>query len=127
MTYDELNALPDSELNRLSGPIMGWRFVAKYDYRQRDCWLDSDENCTYTDEDWHPATDRNQSGQLLARMIERGVRFTIYCWSEEPEVAFAVPHTEVIRCVSFAVPGNSARSETIAALLAHFAMQEDAR
>lgn len=96
MTLNELLALPNEELARIAAvEVMGWHDVFKmgsYSY-----YADSNEILAYYHYKWRPATDRNQSGELLTRMVERGIK---------PELSL------------------DPRSETVAAILAARAMKE---
>lgn len=110
MTLEELSELDDAELNRLAAErVMGWTDCGMLDV---PCYHDA--NSVTMSTNFTPTTDRNQSGKLLAKMVERGaqigVRFgksgnNVDVWSADKKEPLVVP-------------GNSARSETIAALLA---------
>lgn len=123
-------SLPDSELNRLAAErVMGWRDLsANYG---PSLWKTGEQEFREKDK-WTPTTDRNQSRDLLAAMVGRGARFSIGFNLNEPFVARLEILPESTRWAEKngprarwnSLPGNSPRSETIAALLAAFAMED---
>lgn len=124
---ESLAAMSDAELNALAATlVMGWK---QNDSPTWPAWLDQDGALTgYTYASYEinyftPATDRNQSGELLARMAEHKVSFLVtHAHPKDPlgidiEVNIPIHH-------GYTIPGNSARTETIAAILAAQAMEE---
>lgn len=125
LTQEQLAALPDEELNALAATrVMGWK-KREETYRIFDVesgilrdWVDPDGKCQSAVCDWSPTADRNQSGGLLAKMAERGGEFTAD-YGGEDRVTWMDR-----RGFWNKVPGNSARAETIAAILAAQALEE---
>lgn len=119
MTLSELQALPDSELNDMAARlVMGWTLVVKMGTYSH--WADSDGNRVCDGYKWRPTTDRNQSGECLQRMVTRpAVVFAIWRSKKMAEIDVSIKFGHSVN-----VPGNDARAEVIAALLAHFAMEE---
>lgn len=119
LTQETLDAMPDAELNRLAAEIvlgLRWQDGAGFDK----------SGVQQVNRYYSPTTDRSQSGALLAKMAERGVLFDIAFGHWESDER---PYVEVYKPLPrddwscgnewlVVVPGNSARSETIAAILA---------
>lgn len=126
-TLPTLLALPDEELNRLAAEkIMGWRethTVSNGRGGTIPChlWDGADGGCAYSD--WGPAQDRNQSGGLLVRMAQH--RFQYWISGDNNGTCSEVRIASHSFLWEVAVPGNGARAETIAALCAWFAMEEE--
>lgn len=103
-TIAELEALPDADLCALAAELR---------YGQTDgfpCW-----------NTWTPATNRNQSGELLEWLTRR-------YWTVD--VGFGLGNIVVIAMIddgefdkTIKIPGNTARSETIAFCAAMLAQQ----
>ena len=79
MEINELQALPDAELNALAAKLRGWTLA----YSDHDSfrgvtgqyYFNGDSatvEAICTEGDWAPATDRNQSGELLQWAAKRG-------------------------------------------------------
>lgn len=119
---EQLQQLTDDEINRLAArKVMGWHsaLMGFRDGGTVECWYWTSDAGNLTKEaDWKPATDRNHSGQCLAKMVERYVQFFIW-YDQTPHTAWRTPNDEL----TTVVPGNDARAETIAALLAAYAME----
>lgn len=113
-TLESLTAMPDPELNAIAATaVMGWH-VEELDA----WWYGPKGGVVIPRREYSPATDRNQSGKLLAKMAESGVRFTTHHWEGAEEITGAVPLILKNRRDVFYVPGDGARAETIAAILA---------
>ena len=119
MTIEQLQALPDKELNALAAKLRGW-----YDCEagNRPCYHDSETLAEVCD-NWTPATDRNQSGELLEWFIETqwkglylirsGKLFRSVCltaWTDGDDL-------------NIEVNGTGAKAETIAFCAAMLAIQ----
>lgn len=105
-TLAEFQAMSSAQLDLLAatGP-MGWK----------DCGTDDDYSCWHDGKDasadivWRPTADRNQSGQLLEKMVSLGCGFVMTIGSDETPKGFE----------DFArVDGVSPRAEVIACLMA---------
>lgn len=122
MTLEQLTALSDPELSVLAArKIHGWQ-VGFGTWEERGIFVrchiyESAGGAVMPVHDYTPATNRNQSGELLRVMASRGAEFVQYL-DKAPLIK--------VWAVFFAgdVPGNSARSETLAALMAAFALED---
>ncbi len=115
-TLESLLGADDTELARIAAEdVMGWELsksASAGNFR-----LYENGRFIFYQHDWYPATDRNQSGELLGKCAEKGAEF---------KVSFARINasyrTVIWRLIGRSfwneVPGNDARSETIAAILA---------
>lgn len=101
----ELQAMPDDELNALTRPIRGG-FVG-----------------VNPDLPWHPTTNRNQSGELLATMTKRGAKFLV-TYGADPGVDYYVAEQWQRVWREDVIEQPTARDETIAAILAHEASEK---
>lgn len=119
MTLKQLTDLSDDELNRLAAEkVMEWTDCGTLDV---PCYHDA--NSVTMSTDFTPATDRNQSGELLAKAMSNSLLVVqIAITDNHSEIRWWMP-TMPLNSWNI-VPGNSPRSETIAALLAHFAMED---
>jgi len=112
----ELQQLDNNALDALAATkIHGWQIREETYQEDRDMYFGTGYQTTFTDwvdssgtfqvsvRDYTPTTDRNQSGALLTKMVERGADFD----AESYGVYWKV----------------DARAETIAALAAFFAME----
>jgi hypothetical protein len=120
-TLPELLALDSDTLNKMAAELRGYRLVTEYDYNQRDCYLDDKGDCLYRVEDYSPATDRNQSGELLDYAEGQGLGFMIDKRSKyipARTVCYGADAKWLLH-----VPGNDARAETVAFCAAMLAMQ----
>lgn len=117
MTLEQLTNLSDDELNRLAGQqILGWSLTGLGTWQMANGELTSQRN-------YRPATDRNQSGELLAKAMSNSLLVVqIAITDNHSEIRWWMP-TMPLNSWNI-VPGNSPRSETIAALLAAFAMED---
>ena len=85
-TIADLQAMPDDALSALAAELRGWQFSIAgilqdkngQEVRQRDCVVfklgTASESYPYF---WSPATDRNQSGELLEWAASQGFRISI--------------------------------------------------
>jgi hypothetical protein len=125
MNLKHLSNLSNAELNALAATnIYGWTscrspFQAKGDTDEIFWRTPRGEMRKRA---FTPATDRNQSGELLTAMMERGACFTVGFWPDGAKVTWW-PERRA-GSLGKVVPGTSPRSETIAALCAWFAMEE---
>lgn len=138
VTVDELQALPDSELNALAAKLRGWttafggieiagETVREHHFEGRD--KKGELGAIISVHDWMPATDRNQSGELLQWAAKRGgedyafssdlatfIEFQAIFQSEEISDPVEVEPL-------FSINEYSARSETIAFCAAMLALE----
>jgi hypothetical protein len=127
LTIQPFTEMADDELNALAAKLRGWKL----------------ENGRYWEEDgsrstsemrldrWMPATDCNQSRELLKWAAKRGVRITVQfgSWSS------AVNDGRFLRCLiadrypvrAFDLAENDARAETIAFCAAMLAIQGESK
>lgn len=137
MTLEQLSKLDNSELNRMAAVIFGGR-LSTFDgvyyaepavwnapnakWLNCDFWVDASSQFA-GDADakvWQPAVDRNQSGELLRVMAGRGAEFSVD-FDHLPQVSAKTsqsPHW-------IEIPGNDARAETLAALMAAIAITKE--
>ena len=123
MTLEQLSNLSDGELAALGATkIHGW----KLDKSGRYWLMDGNESESQTQpvRYYRPATDRNQSRDLLAAMVGRGAEFETRWSKKQPRILYRTGKVTPERIWDGTSPGVSARSETIAALLAAFAMED---
>jgi len=129
MTLEELSNLSDDELNRMAAEkVMGWVFREEvcqdYPYHGETLrnWVDQGGKCQSAAADWSPALDRVQSLWLLKAMAARGADFqiTIGAPGDEGNIIWKAGGKGNLWNMLL---GDSPRSETIAALLAAFAME----
>lgn len=116
----ELQAMPDGELNALSATgLMGWKTDPDEPYSKLS-WVAP--NGTYCDKGvWCPTTNRNQSGQLLEWFTSR--RFTASTHRDQCGVtSVTISHSDYGE--ASASDTSSARAETMAAILAHQALEK---
>lgn len=132
MTLEQLSKLDDAELSRMAAEkVMGWReIVSRIDpvgnvAAPCHLWEGEQPGDGLPFSHWQPAVDRNQSGELLAAMAARGVSFLITrCVEGDPlgeDIEINIPNHH-----GYCIPGSDARAETMAALMAAIAMEEEA-
>lgn len=136
MTITDLRQLTNEQLAALAAEkVMGWRVRRETFQEDQDMHFGTGHETTFTDwvdstgtfqmsvTDYMPCTDRNQSGRLLAKMVERGVSFLITrCVEGDPlgeDIEVSIPNHH-----GYCVTKSDARAETIASLLAWFAMEK---
>ena len=148
-TIEELTALSDADLNKLAAELRGWKLREPSDPASGSFlnWVDSDGVEQYSRRGWTPATDGNQSRELLGwaaasfdgAITKKPILFDIAFGrfdreKRQPGIEAYQPEfaergydrrmdwtgsTEwIVR-----VPGNTARSETIAFCAAMLAMK----
>lgn len=125
MTIDELQALPDKELNALAAKLRG---LKTFNF-QGVKWLGVTDAQGVTHgkhklREWTPATSRDQSGELLTwAWRNHGILFHIgFTGGASPGyVQFETPVTH------HTVRGNDARAETIAFCAAMLALKTQNR
>jgi len=133
-TLPELQAMADGDLNALAAELRGWTLQSVTDPLGSSFlnWVDDNEIGRYSPSSYTPATDRNQSGELLTWAA--GQTFGI----KSSTLTFGITIDDVTQnidvfspsfaCASqsgvdFEVPGNDARAETIAFCAAMLAMK----
>lgn len=123
MTIEQLQALPDKELNALAAKLRGW-----YDCEasNRPCYHDN-ETLAEVCANWTPATSRDQSGALLEWAVAHGVESKInigsepyieITWPDAPENLHSLNGADWIEIL-----GSDARSQTIAFCAAMLAIE----
>lgn len=143
-TLTELQALYDADLNALAAELRGFsNHPLAFSLYDVDANGRSVEVCEKVD--WRPATDRNQSGELLRWASESGVNFWIdfddtpgVRWSTDQrgdchscQFDFATGYSCGAHCECDCheeqpdgfVPGNDARAEALAFCAAMLAMK----
>lgn len=124
-TIEELQAMPDADLNKLAAELRGWRVAfgavdtpAGETVREHH-WEGEDENgelgAIISLLDWQPASDRNQSGKLLMwAMKKHGLTFLIPFDLTDDEIEVTVWETRspIKPRVVLTISGNDARAET---------------
>lgn len=80
-TIEALAELPDADLNALAAELRGWRLQTVTDPTRGSFlnWVDSNDVGQCSPNDWQPATNRNQSGELLRWATSQGFRISIGC------------------------------------------------
>lgn len=125
MTYtiEELEALPDARLNETAAELRGWHQEPIGDSYS---WLLA-ETVIMPCYRWSPATDRNQSGELLEWLVEQPIYRANYTIKLGCGKLFAGVRVEWIdgnnNFQDVQVNGTSARSETAAFCAAMLAQQ----
>lgn len=109
----ELRALPDEALNAMAAELRGIQRAVI-----GGGWIEDGTEAFY-DEIFTPATDRNQSGELLEFAVAKGAGFFITFWRQEPHVRYSISKNPLDW---YAVSGNDARAETVAFCAAMLAM-----
>lgn len=119
LTLEELDALPDEKLNALAATlVMGWQIGGLLGKEEIDVWRTGQRMADGYERqirpcDWEPTTDYNQSLELLLKIAERGVEFSVWIDNNGPQVSCRTSRGE-----RFNVTGNSPRDQAIAAILA---------
>jgi len=145
-TVAELQAMPDDDLNALAAELRGWTSVDRstgneYGSSLSFWWADKsqidgndDDYYIMPEREFLPATDRNQSRELLECARTKGAEFFIAFWRREPHVRYSISKnpldwntayvTFYIEAIPLlrTIPGNDARAETIAFCAAMLAM-----
>jgi len=126
MTIDELQALPDKELNAMAAKLRG---LKAFNF-QGVKWLGVTDaqgktHGKYKLRDWTPATSRDQSGALLQWAATQGCYFTVGFgdFNSDVRVRINLERNEREIFVDETIPGNTARSETVAFCAAMLAIQ----
>lgn len=118
-TVAELLETSDRDLNLLAAHLSGAvERAAKW-------WVWTDENGKESAihiSEYKPATDRNQSYGLLRKMVDLGHRFDVQIGGNDPELERVIMWPKLYTMVT--IPGNDARTETIAFCAAMLAIQE---
>jgi len=136
-TLASLMAMPDGELNKIAAiEVMGWTFRETCEhgepaYSVKSSFQPNPEAVCFWETQalvsrWTPATDRNQSEDLLAACRAKGLSFQIWkfydgggCIVFRKREEFEFNYSMQLR-----VTDDSARAETIAAILAMQAIRE---
>lgn len=123
-TLDQLNALPDAELDRLAAElVMGWKYQLGLGRPADYAIYDDGKGSGYFVISYNPTTDRNQSGELLEKVASNSlVVMQIVIAGSGSEIRWWIPAMPLSSWNI--IPGNGPRSETIAAILAALAMEE---
>lgn len=135
MTIDELQALPDKELNALAAKLRGWgltfggievagEIVREHHFEGRD--KNGELGAIISVHDWTPATSHDQSRELLQwageiHCLWFGICVGSKCVEERVSVYLENGADKVIQ--EILVPGNDARAETIAFCAAMLAIE----
>ena len=133
-TLADLQAMADADLNALAAELRGWNLtfgsieiplrasgtetVREYHWEGRDS--NGEMGAIVADCDWKPATDRNQSGELLECATAQGAGFIIDRFGGSSRIACYQGKDCAWIC---AIPGNDAHAETIAFCAAMLAMK----
>ncbi len=126
---EQLQAMPDGALNALAARVHGWSmsfgtWEAK-DGGSITCELFcANDGAVIPVNDYLPIIDRNQSGELLTKMVEQGCEFVIHHWKS---MSTSIHWRDSSYHFYQYVPGNNARAETIAAILAWQSLRENSR
>lgn len=123
MTLEQLQAMPDSELDALAAKAMGWTKGTYATNTLVRYFNPVTQEHTYWSDKWHPTADRNQSGALLGAMAARGTRGAEFVINVKAGTGDAVAWDANTGRWNVVI-GNSPRSEVLAALLAWSAMEE---
>ena len=117
-TIAELLALPDERLNALAAELRGYKLV-------ETVWDSAYENGSGDSipvTEWTPATDRNQSGELLTLATAQGLGFMVD-WFGVGDTPARISCYQQADCAWLCeIPGNDARAETVAFCAAMLAM-----
>lgn len=122
-TIEELQAMPDADLNALAAELRGWTLQNVTDPTGNSFlnWVDSDDVGQYSPDEWTPAADRNESGELLRwAWRTHGILFYIG-FTGGASRGYVQFETPVIRRT---VHGNTARAETEVFCAAMLAMEK---
>ncbi len=117
-TIEELQALPDGDLNALAAELRGF-----YNHPLAFSLYDTNANGRSVEicekSDWQPTTDRNQSGELLTwAWRTHGILFHIGFTG-----GASMGYVQYETAVEFGtIKGNNARAETVAFCAAMLAM-----
>jgi len=104
--------LSNTKLDELAGRLHGWVI-------EDNSWIDETGERMHKVTDYAPTEDHNQSHELMEKCAERGAVLTM-CFGEGVNSILG----STGRGKAQRVPGNSARSQVIACLLAWDAMEE---
>ena len=106
-SIESITALDNSALNELAAKLRTLRHVC----RSTNDWIWEDALGNFYDEIFLPATDRNQSRELLQWAIAKGVDFMIRLNRSRPRITiFRSTFGESL----ITIEANDARAETIA-------------
>lgn len=96
-TIDELMAMSDHDLNALAAELRGWSYPSPKEIK-KGAWPGySDGKDAYMEKHkWHPATDRNQSGELIIWALDRGVEFVDTITDDTPTRSLINARVETI-------------------------------
>jgi hypothetical protein len=138
MTIEQLQALPDKELNALAAKLRG---LKAFNF-QGVKWLGVTDAQGKTHgkhklREWTPTTSRDQSGELLEWAAGRGILFDVafghYASDERhPHVEAYLPRYDDKAWISenrwlYHIPGNDARAQTVAFCAAMLAIQGESK
>lgn len=128
-TIAELLALPDERLNALAAELRGYKLVETVPFNEWQKggakWDSAYENGSGDSipvTEWTPATDRNQSGELLTLATAQGLGFMVD-WFGVGDTPARISCYQQADCAWLCeIPGNDARAETVAFCAAMLAM-----
>lgn len=127
-TIEELIAMPDADLNALAAELRGW-------FLRREVWLENRNGQEVTVAAtpnayfdlrrsypvWQPATDRNQSGELLEWLLDKHSFAGCLNYTSPPSIEIWTSGWAT--AISVTISGNTARAEVIAFCAAMQAIQ----
>jgi hypothetical protein len=130
MTIEQMQTLPDAELNALAAKLRG---LKAFNF-QGVKWLgvvdvEGKTHGKHKLREWTPATSRDQSGALLQWAATQGFYFTVGFgdFNSDVRVRINLERNEREIFVDETIPGNDARAETIAFCVAMLAMETQNR
>ena len=112
-TIADLLALGNDALNSLAAELRGWTLS-----RSKIFWRDSDGEVVCHRASFTPATDRNQSGELLRHAAKQDADILVWTGNDRNDIDCTINQTHW-----FQISGNDARAETIAFCAAMLAME----
>ena len=121
-TVAELLAMPANALNAMAAELRGWyishgqNWQTEADGKYVRCSVYNDsEGAVMPQSEWTPATDRNQSGELLQWAAkEKDAAFSISIEGDYRQVGLATPDPSSVFDIEQVVDGNDAHAETAA-------------
>ena len=123
-TLAELLVMDYTALNTLAAErVMGWKFITVDNWYWY--WQNKAGSRAYSAEPldtdyFNPAQRRDHSGELLEELAKRGCGFLVAINGlSDDDIEVSIPNHH-----GYCIPGNDARSEASAAILAAQAMEE---